>query len=136
MWFIIKWWLIKLRWDKLGFGRKGLSISPIRRSNIEEDKCFGINQSELERELFCLWRSTLVCQMAPQFLCKGTQLLILDPLIHTFLTEPLPPTFAIITMLKYACPFIVKLTPPLLLHATLFHTYDIIYKLILLISNN
>lgn len=65
MWFIIKWWLIKLRWDKLGFGRKGLSISPIRRSNIEEDKCFGINQSELERELLPLKINTCLPNGTP-----------------------------------------------------------------------
>jgi hypothetical protein len=63
--------------------------------------------------------SRLLCQFAPQFLCMGTHVLVVEPLIHTAFASPLPPTLEIITILKFDCPFKVKRTPPLLLHDTL-----------------
>lgn len=68
-----------------------------------------------------LWfrRSMLACQFAPQFRCMGIHVLVLDPLTHAAFTSPLPPTFDIITMLKFDCPLNVNLTPPFLLQLTL-----------------
>ena len=69
-----------------------------------------------------LWfrRSMLACQFAPQFRCMGIHVLVLDPLTHAAFTSPLPPTFDIITMLKFDCPLNVNLTPPFLLQLTLY----------------
>lgn len=70
-------------------------------------------------DIVCDRRSFRLCQLTPQFLYIGSQVFVLEPLMETLLISPLPPTLDIITMLKFACPFNVKRTPPLLLHATL-----------------
>ena len=90
----------------------------VEGTTLENCRVFPSTKLSLN-ESFWPRRSMLLCQFAPQFLCMGTQLLKLEPVIHTAFTSPLPPTLEIITMLKFDCPFKVKRTPPLLLHETL-----------------
>lgn len=68
------------------------------------------------------FRYELLCQFWPQFLDMACQL-VLEPFIETLTTSPAPPTLVISTRLKYECPLIVNLTPPVFLHGTL-HTYN------------
>ncbi|KAL6990522.1 hypothetical protein U1Q18_042258, partial [Sarracenia purpurea var. burkii] len=60
----------------------------------------------------------LLCQFWPQFLDIDCQR-VLDPLMNTACTSPAPPTLVTRTRLKYECPLIVNLMPPLLLQGTL-----------------
>lgn len=61
----------------------------------------------------------MLCQFWPQLRDNCCQLLLLEPLTDTETTSPAPPTLVISTRLKYECPLIVNLIPPLFLQATL-----------------